>query len=45
MVALFVICLLVSLFLSLLVVARARGHARAYAQEKPQRFHKGNIPR
>lgn len=45
MIALFVICFVVSALAMVWIVRRARQHARRYAADMPQRFHKGHIPR
>lgn len=45
MVALFVFCLLVSLTLSVWLIAKLRSHAHNYSADSVQRFHKGHIPR
>ncbi|MBP6896547.1 MAG: glycosyltransferase family 4 protein [Gammaproteobacteria bacterium] len=45
MIALIVISFLVSAFTVLVLMRRARRHARRYAADMPQRFHKGHIPR
>ncbi len=45
MVALFVFCLIVSWLVSLLLIVNLRTHARSYAADSVQRFHKGHIPR
>lgn len=45
MVGLFVFCLATSWFMSLLLIVGLRRHARSYAVDSPQRFHKGHIPR
>jgi UDP-GlcNAc:undecaprenyl-phosphate GlcNAc-1-phosphate transferase len=43
----FVLCLSfgTALFLAMLVIRRARGHAGRYGYAKPQRFHVGDVPR
>jgi UDP-GlcNAc:undecaprenyl-phosphate/decaprenyl-phosphate GlcNAc-1-phosphate transferase len=45
MLALVVASFLISLGLSLLLVLNGRARARLYAQDMPQRFHKGHVPR
>jgi UDP-GlcNAc:undecaprenyl-phosphate/decaprenyl-phosphate GlcNAc-1-phosphate transferase len=45
MFALVVASFVVSLGLSLLLVLNGRARARLYAQDMPQRFHKGHVPR
>ena len=43
----FLLCLSfwVAMFTGLIVVRRARGHARRYSEAMPQRFHVGDVPR
>ncbi|HSU21686.1 MAG TPA: glycosyl transferase, partial [Variovorax sp.] len=45
MIALIVISFVVSAFAVLVFMRRARRHARRYAADMPQRFHKGHVPR
>ena len=45
MIALIVISFLVSAFAVQVFMRRARRHARLYAADMPQRFHKGHVPR
>ncbi|VWX60531.1 UDP-N-acetylmuramyl pentapeptide phosphotransferase/UDP-N-acetylglucosamine-1-phosphate transferase [Burkholderiales bacterium 8X] len=45
MIALIVISFLVSAFAVQVFMRRARRHARRYADDMPQRFHKGHVPR
>ena len=45
MIALTVISFLVAAIAVLAFMRRARRHARRYAADKPQRFHKGHVPR
>ena len=45
MIALIVISFLVSAFAVQVFMRRARRHARRYAADMPQRFHKGHVPR
>ena len=45
MVAIFAFSFVVSMALSLLLILRAKAHAKRYAVDMPQRFHLGNIPR
>lgn len=45
MIALIVISFLVSAIAVLVFMRRARRHARRYAADMPQRFHKGHVPR
>ena len=45
MVGLFVFCLIISSLMSLLLIVNLRRHARTYAVDTVQRFHKGHIPR
>ncbi|RYF41392.1 MAG: glycosyl transferase, partial [Comamonadaceae bacterium] len=45
MIALIVISFLVSAFAVQIFMRRARRHARRYAADMPQRFHKGHVPR
>ena len=45
MIALLLISFVVSAFAVLVFMRRARRHARRYAIDMPQRFHKGHVPR
>jgi UDP-N-acetylmuramyl pentapeptide phosphotransferase/UDP-N-acetylglucosamine-1-phosphate transferase len=45
MIALIVISFLLSAFAVQVFMRRARRHARRYAADMPQRFHKGHVPR
>ena len=45
MVAIFVFSFVLCALLSLVLLLRARAHARRYSKDMPQRFHKGDIPR
>ncbi|MDM0077379.1 glycosyltransferase [Variovorax sp. J2P1-59] len=45
MIALIVISFLLSAFAVQIFMRRARRHARRYAHDMPQRFHKGHVPR
>lgn len=45
MIALFLVSFVVSLLTTIVIVRRGRRSARRYAQDLPQRFHKGHIPR
>lgn len=45
MIAIFVTCFVVAALAMVLIVRRGRRHARRYAADMPQRFHKGHIPR
>jgi UDP-N-acetylmuramyl pentapeptide phosphotransferase/UDP-N-acetylglucosamine-1-phosphate transferase len=45
MIALLVISFVVSAFAVLVFMRRARRHARRYASDLPQRFHRGHVPR
>ncbi|MDM0090044.1 MULTISPECIES: glycosyltransferase [unclassified Variovorax] len=45
MIALIVVSFVVSAFAVLVFMRRARRHARLYAADMPQRFHKGHVPR
>lgn len=45
MVLLFVLSFVASLATAVLCVRTARGHAKRYGDAKPQRFHKGDVPR
>ena len=45
MIALLFISFVVSAFVVLLFMRRARRHARRYGADMPQRFHKGHVPR
>lgn len=45
MIALFLICFVVAALAMVLIARRGRRHAKRYADDMPQRFHKGNIPR
>ncbi|MGJ7508114.1 MraY family glycosyltransferase [Variovorax sp. GT1P44] len=45
MIALIVISFLLSAFAVQVFMRRARRHARRYAHDMPQRFHKGHVPR
>ena len=45
MVGLFVFCLIISWIMSLLLIVNLRAHARSYAADSVQRFHKGHVPR
>ena len=45
MIALIVVSFVVSAFAVLVFMRRARRHARRYAADMPQRFHKGHVPR
>lgn len=45
MIVLFFICFVISAFAMVSLVRRGRRHARRYAVDMPQRFHKGHIPR
>lgn len=45
MIALLVISFCISTLTTFFVVRLARRHAKRYRQDKPQRFHRGNVPR
>ncbi len=45
MVAIFAFGFVLAALLSLVLMLRARAHALRYAQDMPQRFHKGHVPR
>ncbi len=45
MISLLLVSFIVSLLAGILVIRRARGHARRYSQDMPQRFHLGDVPR
>ncbi|CAN5442186.1 glycosyltransferase [soil metagenome] len=45
MISLLVFSFLISAFAVLVLMRRARRHARRYAVDMPQRFHKGHVPR
>ena len=45
MVFLFSLSFIVAMFVAMLVIRGARGHAGRYGYAKPQRFHAGDVPR
>ncbi|WP_198970406.1 MraY family glycosyltransferase [Xylophilus sp. ASV27] len=45
MVFLFCLSAFAAAYVAILLIRRARGHARRYGKSKPQRFHVGDIPR
>ena len=45
MIILILLSAIISTVVSVLLIRWARGHARQYAGDKPQRFHTGDIPR